>query len=83
MEMAPLSRYGINVVMNQHNTCGSNLHVRLFMQVYCNLQPLNLYMSHMGTINIVNKISEDHDVEVQMWCHELLPLIKKPAQDVS
>lgn len=50
----------------------------LFLYVgVCNMQPLNVCLSHVGTMKIVNKISQDHDVEVQMWCHELVPLIPK------
>ena len=33
-------------------------------------------------MNIVEKISEDHDVEVQEWADELVNLIEKPSQDV-
>ena len=47
------------------------------------MQPLNVCLSHRGTMNIVENISQDHDVEVQMWCDELVSLIKEPAKDVS
>ena len=40
-------------------------------------------MSYQGTINIVEKISEDHDIQVQEWADELVHLIEKPSQDVS
>lgn len=40
-------------------------------------------MSYQGTMNIVEKISEDHDIEVQEWTDELVNLIEKPSQDVS
>ncbi len=51
-----------------------------FIQVYANLQPLGVCMSYQGTMNIVEKISEDHDVEVEIWADELVKLIKKPPQ---
>ena len=41
-----------------------------------NLQPLNIYMSYQGTLNLIEKISEDHDVEVLVWPNEG-PLIAK------
>lgn len=31
-------------------------------------------------IEQVDKISEDHDIEAQMWADELLPLIQKPKE---
>ena len=40
-------------------------------------------MSCQGTMNIVEKNSEDHDIEVQEWADELVNLIEKPSQDVS
>ena len=53
-----------------------------YLKVFTNLQPLNVCLTHEGTINIVNKLSEDHDVEVQYWCDELTSLIEKPATNV-
>lgn len=53
------------------------------LQVFSNLQPLNISLSHMGAMKIVKKISQDHDVEVQVWCDELARLIRKPVPDVS
>ena len=47
------------------------------------MQLLNLCLSHKGTMNIIENISQDHDIDVQMWCDELVPLIKKPVLDVS
>ena len=44
-----------------------------------NLQPLNVCMSYVGTLNIVEKISEYHNVEVQFWGDELKERIPKPA----
>ena len=37
------------------------------MQVYLNLQPLNLCMSYQQTMRIVQKLSLDHDSEVVAW----------------
>ena len=48
-----------------------------------NLQPLGICMSYQGTMNIVEKISEYHDIQVQEWADELVHLIEKPSQDVS
>ena len=31
----------------------------------------------------MDKLSEDHDIEVQMWSDELLKEMKRPTQDVS
>ena len=47
------------------------------------MQPLNVCLSHVGTMKIVEKISEGHDTEVQEWSDRLLPLVKKPSQTVS
>ena len=51
--------------------------------MYTNLQPLNVCLSFQGTVNIIDKLSEDHDIEVQMWSDELLKEMKRPTQDVS
>ena len=45
--------------------------VKYIIQVYINLQPLNICMSYQGTLNLIEKISEDHDVEVQYWCDQM------------
>lgn len=37
-------------------------------------------MSYPNTMKIVEKISEDHDMEVQMWADELESLIEKPHE---
>ena len=47
------------------------------------MQPLSICMSYQGTMNIVEKISQDHDMEVQIWADELVDLIEKPPQEVS
>ena len=39
-----------------------------------NLQSLNICMSYQGTLNLIEKISEDHDVEVQYWCDQMKDL---------
>ena len=43
------------------------------------MQPLGVCMSYQTTLNIVEKISQDHDVEVQIWADELANLIEKPS----
>ena len=43
------------------------------------MQPLGVCMSYQTTLNIVEKISQDHDVEVQIWADELANLIEKPT----
>ena len=35
------------------------------------LQPLNVCMSYQGTLNLVVKLSADHDIEVQFWSDEM------------
>ena len=35
------------------------------------LQPLNVCMSYQGTLNLVAKLSADHDIEVQFWSDEM------------
>ena len=32
-----------------------------------NLQPLNVCMSYQGSLNIIERISEDHDIEIHYW----------------
>ena len=41
------------------------------MQVYANLQPLNVCLTYQGTTNIVKKISQDYDAEVREWAKNL------------
>ena len=44
------------------------------------MQPLlGVCMSYQTTLNIVEKISQDHDMEVQIWADELANLIEKPS----
>jgi hypothetical protein len=33
-------------------------------------------LSHSGTLKMIDKLSEDHDVDVQFWSHELLNNLK-------
>lgn len=40
-------------------------------------------LSYQGAHNTVNRICEDHDVEVQMWADNLLPVIDEPSSLVS
>ena len=49
------------------------------LQVYMNLQPLQVCMSYKHTLRVVEKISEHHDVEVQFWRDEMKSRIPKPA----
>ena len=44
------------------------------------MQPLNVCLSYSGTMKIIGNISEDHDIDVQMWSDELVP---KPPKEVS
>lgn len=52
------------------------------LQLYANLQPLNICLTYQGTANIVNKISTDHDEEVKEWVHKLESQMQKPSQPV-
>ncbi|XP_065917243.1 uncharacterized protein [Dysidea avara] len=46
-------------------------------QVYKCLQPLMVCLSHKRTIALVNRLSEDHDVEVLFWADELKKYIEE------
>ena len=35
------------------------------------LQPLNVCMSYQGTLNLVVKLSADHDIKGQFWSDEM------------
>ena len=50
------------------------------VQVFTNMQPLNVCLSYSGTMKIIGNISADHDIDVQMWSDELVP---KPPEEVS
>ena len=50
--------------------------------MFINMQPLNVCMSYQGTLKTIERISEDHDVEVQMWSDELLPVVDGCSQSV-
>ena len=51
------------------------------MQVYANLQPLNVCLTYQGTANIVKKISQDYDAEVREWAKNLESNMEKPFRD--
>lgn len=51
------------------------------IQVYSNLQPLCVCLSYQGTMNIIDQISADHDIDVQLWADELVDRIRKPSED--
>ena len=51
-------------------------------QVYANLQPLNICLTHQGTANIIKKISQDYDAEVREWAKKLESIMEKPSQPV-
>jgi hypothetical protein len=34
-------------------------------------------LSYTGTIKLIDRLSEDHDIKVQYWCHDLLENLKK------
>ena len=55
----------------------------MFLQVFANLQPLQVCMSFKRTMEIVKDISQDHDIEVQEWADYLTPLIDTSSQTVS
>lgn len=52
------------------------------MQVYANLQPLNVCLTYQGTANIVKKISQDYDAEVREWAKNLESNMEKPSGPV-
>ena len=64
--------------------CNCKWHFLMFcimysLQVYMNLQPLQVCMSYKHTLRVVEKISEHHDVEVQFWRDEMKRRIPKPV----
>ena len=42
-----------------------------------NLQPVNVSMCYQGTLNIFEKISEDHDKDVQFWAGKMKEKIEE------
>ena len=52
------------------------------MQVYANLQPLNVCLTYQGTANIVHKISKDYDAEVKEWAGNLELIMEKSSHPV-
>lgn len=53
------------------------------MQVFVNMQPLGVCLTYQRTMDIVKLVSQDHDMEVQMWADELIKQIEKPSKTVS
>ena len=47
-----------------------------------NLQPLHVCMSYQTTLNLLDRISEDHDVNVTFWADDLMKNIEKQPQQV-
>ena len=58
------------MIKNCIKNCISSL-ITLCLQLFMCLQPLNLCMSYQSSLNTIEKLSEDHDVEVQFWCDEM------------
>lgn len=52
------------------------------MQVYANLQPLNLCLTYQGTAKIVKKISQEYDAVVREWAKNLESTMEKPSRPV-
>ena len=50
--------------------------VQITLQVYNCLQSLMITLSYTGTIKLIDRLSEDHDIKVQYWCHDLLENLK-------
>jgi len=44
------------------------------------MQPLNVCLSYYGALKIVDNLSKDHDIEVQMSSDLLWELIQEPQQ---
>ena len=67
MGMDPASRQ-VSISKSYGALLLHNFFVLLHMQLYNNLQPL---MSYQGSLNLVEKLCQDHDVEVQFWADEI------------
>ena len=52
-------------------------------QVFANQQPLNVCKPYPGTMNVVESISLDHDVEVEIWAEELVSQVDKASKAVT
>jgi hypothetical protein len=46
-------------------------------KVYNCLQPLMVCLSYTGTLKLIDRLSHDHDIKVQYWCHDLTDNLKK------
>ena len=55
----------------------------LYLQVFLNMQKLNICMSYKQSLRILKEISEHHDVEVQIWADEMKGMIEAPQKQVS
>jgi hypothetical protein len=45
-------------------------------EVYKCLQPLMISLSHSGTMKLLDRLSQDHDIKVQYWSHDLTDHMK-------
>ena len=52
------------------------------VQVFANLQPLNLCLTYQGTANVIKKLSENYDAEAKEWASTLESTMEKPSQPV-
>jgi len=54
-----------------------------FLQLYMNLQPLHVCLSYQGTQNLIERLSENYDVQVQYWCEDIKDLFFKSEVSFS
>ena len=80
-----LAQRAVSIMLHAHgtqkqvSTKSTIIHINYFLhQVYSCLQPLNVCMSHKWTNKLVRKVSEDYDVDVQIWKDELKATIIIP-----
>ena len=52
------------------------------IQVYANLQPLNICLTYQGTAGIIKKISENYDEKVKKWASTLESKMEKRSEPV-
>ena len=52
------------------------------VQVFANLQPLNLCLTYQGTANVIKKLSETYDAEAKEWASTLESTMEEPSQPV-
>ena len=55
----------------------------LIVQVYRCLQPLMVCMTYQGTLNIIDRLCEDHDIQVLFWGDELKSKLNERESAVS